>query len=409
MLLKSPVKLSSASDRVEVEVLLCCATSQIDSETADRLRNLLQESINWAKLIQMANQHKVMPLLYWTLNSNASELVPKPILAQLRHEFHMQTRRSLLLSGELVRLLNLFETQGIPSLPFKGPVLAAAAYNNLSLRQFSDLDILVRCCDLEKAKALFLAEGYRMKIERIEVTPEQEEMFVRSPDIHKIVREAAYPFIHAQKGIVAELHWGIMPKYFSYPIDSEALWENLEFVSIANQKIPHCSPENTLLTLIGHGTKDCWKQLSRICDVAEFIRNRPQLNWTELIEQSTIKGGQRMLFLGLSLAHNLLGTSLPEEVWQKIKTEKEVDLLAKQCEQELFSESNHSFQDGSATRFHLSTRERLSDKIRYFLSIAIAPTTCDWLMLPLIKFPTFIYYLLRPIRLIKQQVSQKNS
>ncbi len=404
-MLQSPVLNSSLATHPEIQILLCCATTQIESETASRLKALVQENIDWVKLTQLAQQHRVMPLLYSNLNAICPQAVPKDILNQLLVNFRTNTRRSLLLSAELVRLLNLFEAQAIPALPFKGPVLAASAYGNLSLRQFSDLDILVRPQDIEKAKALFLSEGYRMKIERIEVTQEQEAAFVRSQSIHQFVREAAYPFIHHEKGVTAELHWGIMPQYFCFPIDSLA-WEQSEFVSIAGNKVPNLSPEITLLMLVGHGTKDCWTQLARICDIAELIRSHPQLNWTKLIEQARIKGGQRMLFLGLMLARNLLGASLPEEVWQKIQAEKEVELLARQVSERLFSPSNASFQDGSVTRFHLGTRERLMDKVRYFIKVLITPTTSDWLLLPLAQFPAFLYYLLRPIRLVREQVSK---
>lgn len=399
---------SLVGTRFEVEVLLICASTQINSKKVQQLRILLQEDINWTDLIEMASRHKVMPLLYWNLNATCPEAVPKAILTKLRADFQTNTRRSLFLSGELVRLLNLFEAQGIPALPFKGPVLAASTYNNLSLRQFCDLDILVDERDLERAKHLFLSQGYRMKIEGIEVTQSQEEAFVRSPNIYQLVREAAYPFFHHQKEVMAELHWVIIPKYFSFPIDSKALWDDLDPVLIAGKTVPNLSPENALLMLVGHGTKDCWTQLARICDVAELIRSHPQLDWVKLMEQASTKGGQRMLFLGLMLAHNLLGTPLPEVVWQKMQAEPMVELLAKQVDLRLFNKANGSYQDGKITRFHLTARERLVDKMRYFLGLATTPTTSDWLLLPLAEFPAFLYYLLRPIRLIKEQVLKKS-
>ncbi|WP_190518578.1 nucleotidyltransferase family protein [Planktothrix sp. FACHB-1365] len=256
MLLKSPRWFSSVEIQHELEVLLICANTQVNPENRQRLKTLLQENIDWVKLIEMANYHKVMPLLYSNLNGICPEAVPKPILTKLRLEFQFNTRKSLLLSGELVRLLNLFETQGIPLLPFKGPVLAAAAYGNLLLRQFSDLDILIHTSDIERSKALFLSEGYQMKIERVELTPEQEKVFLRSDQIYQFVREAAYPFLHPKKEILVELHWGIMPQYFSFPIDDQGLWENLDSLVIAGRTIPNLSPENAVLAIIGHGTKD---------------------------------------------------------------------------------------------------------------------------------------------------------
>ncbi|MBE9145098.1 nucleotidyltransferase domain-containing protein [Planktothrix mougeotii] len=407
MLLKSPRWFSSVGIQHELEVLLICANTQVNPENRQRLKTLLQENIDWVKLIEMANYHKVMPLLYSNLNGICPEAVPKPILTKLRLEFQFNTRKSLLLSGELVRLLNLFETQGIPLLPFKGPVLAAAAYGNLLLRQFSDLDILIHTQDIERSKALFLSEGYQMKIERVELTLEQEKVFLRSPQIYQFVREAAYPFLHPKKEILIELHWGIMPQYFSFPIDDSGLWENLDSVVIAGKTIPNLSPENAVLAITGHGTKECWTQLARICDLAEYIRSHPQLEWEKLIEKATEKGGQRMLFLGLTLADHLLGTILPQDILQKIKADPEVASLADQVYKQLVYQVDSSFKDGSTTRFHLKVRERLQDRVRYFFKVAITPTTTDWLVLPLAKFPAFIYYLLRPLRLIIEQIVKR--
>ncbi|MBD2578885.1 nucleotidyltransferase family protein [Oscillatoria sp. FACHB-1406] len=404
MLLKSRDRVSTRPMRPEVAVLLCCTSTQSEAEKAERLEVLLQENLNWAELLEMATQHRVLPLFWAGLKAARSSAIPQPILMQLRREFHNQTRHSLLLSGELVRLLNLFKAQGIDTLPFKGPVLAAAAYGNLSLRQFCDLDILVRSRDVEKAKALLLAEGYGMKIERIEVTPEQEAAFIQSSQIQHLVREAAYPFVHPQTGFVVELHWGIMPLYFCFSLNSEADWNNLETVAIAGESVPNLSPEMMLLAICGHGTKDCWTQLARICDVAAIVRNHPQLNWDKVLELARIKGGRRMLFLGLFLARDLLELPLPETILQQIEAEPEVKILAQQVSERLFDSVDRTEKDGSKTRFHLLARERWRDRVRYFLQLLFVPTTSDWLLWPQAEFPVFLYYLLRPLSLVRKQV-----
>ncbi|HBB33924.1 MAG TPA: hypothetical protein DDZ80_19065 [Cyanobacteria bacterium UBA8803] len=392
----------------EVELLLCCARTSINPETGDRLRVLLQQNINWQHLLKLARRHGVMPLLYWILNDTCPGAIPDDTMTKLREHFHDNARRSLFLTVELVRLLNLFASQNIPAIPFKGPVLATSAYGNLSLRQFSDLDILVRESDINKAKELFLAQGYKMKIERIRLSEEQEAAFVRSPHIYKLVRECAYPFINLKIGIMAELHWAVMPKHFSLAIDSEQLWDNLELVAIAGTTVSNLSPENTLLLICGHGTKDCWIQLNRICDVAELIRSHPQLDWERLIEKATLLGSERILWLGLFLAKQLLGTSLPESVWQRIQADPLVEILAAQIQEGLCDETEKFSSIGRLSSFHLQVRERLGHKIQYCLRAAITPTTSDWLLLPLVRFPAWLYYLIRPIRLVKNYVVRQN-
>lgn len=386
--------------QTEFELLLCCARTSINSGGSDRIRVLLDQDINWQYLLKLARHHAVIPLLYWSLNNTCPEAVPADIMTQLREHFHANARRNLFLSVELVKLLNLFESDNIPVLPLKGPVLAVSAYGNLSLRQFSDLDILVHERDINQAKELFLAQGYQMKIERVRLSQEQEDKFLRSPDIYKLVRECAYPFINHSIGVMTELHWAIMPKYFSFPIDNPELWDNLESVAIAGQKVPNLPPEKILLTICGHGTKDCWIQLNRICDLAAFIHNHPELNWEKLIAQARQLGGERMLWLGLFLAKELLQTSLPESVWQRIQADPQVKTLAEQVQQSLCSQTANSPAIGKLSYLHLQVRERLGDKIRYCWLTAITPTTSDWVVLPLARFPAWVYYLMRPIRLV---------
>src|SRR5688572_24047075 len=127
----------------EIELLLCCARTSIDSNTLDRLKTLLHQDLGWQRLIQTAGIHGVLPLLYRSLSRNAPGLVPKAILERLRENFRSNVQRNLFLTAELLKLLDLFAAHRIDAVPFKGPVLAAAVYKDLSLRQFSDLDVLV--------------------------------------------------------------------------------------------------------------------------------------------------------------------------------------------------------------------------------------------------------------------------
>ena len=152
---------ASAGIRPEAELLLCCARTRMDPETADRIKALLQQGIDWEYLIQTALPHGMLPLLYWSLNSTCPERVPKDFLERLRSHFYANARHNLVLTAELLKLLGLLKTQQIPAIPFKGPVLAASVYGNLSLREFADLDILVRSKDALRAKDLLLSLGYQ--------------------------------------------------------------------------------------------------------------------------------------------------------------------------------------------------------------------------------------------------------
>ena len=59
----------------------------MDSETAMRIRVLLQHDIDWEYLLRTASENGIAPLLYRHLNAICPESVPKTTLDQLRDFF----------------------------------------------------------------------------------------------------------------------------------------------------------------------------------------------------------------------------------------------------------------------------------------------------------------------------------
>ena len=106
--------------RNEVDLLLCCASTHIDSEKAERIRILLRQNIDWDHLLKMALAHRVMPLLYRSLSATSGQDVPDAVLGQLNNHFNANANRTLFLAGELLKLLRLFNAHHISAMPFKG-------------------------------------------------------------------------------------------------------------------------------------------------------------------------------------------------------------------------------------------------------------------------------------------------
>ncbi|PHM06114.1 hypothetical protein CK516_35905 [Nostoc sp. 'Peltigera malacea cyanobiont' DB3992] len=133
-----------ANLRPEINLLLCCTRIDIDTSTASQIHKLLQTDLDWDYLLQKAYQHGVFLLLYESLQKTHPELIPQNISDQLHAYSQIKTARNLFLAKQLCQILDLLSTDNISAIPFKGPTLATLAYGNLVLREFSDLDILVR-------------------------------------------------------------------------------------------------------------------------------------------------------------------------------------------------------------------------------------------------------------------------
>ena len=70
------------------------------------------------------------------------------------------SRANSALFEELARLVDALAKHGIDAIPFKGPLLAIQAFGDLGLREFRDLDFLVRDEDLAKTIATLHSLGY---------------------------------------------------------------------------------------------------------------------------------------------------------------------------------------------------------------------------------------------------------
>ncbi|HEY3839236.1 MAG TPA: nucleotidyltransferase family protein, partial [Bryobacteraceae bacterium] len=85
------------------------------------------------------------------LHLHFRDMLPKTATNLLNGTSWEGMRHNMTLTAELFRILGLFNKSGIEVIPFKGPTLAVAAYGDLSLRMFADLDILVSEQDLDAA------------------------------------------------------------------------------------------------------------------------------------------------------------------------------------------------------------------------------------------------------------------
>jgi hypothetical protein len=202
---------AGARDRPDstLELLLDCVTARRLAESRSRLHRRLAEPIDWGATLDAARRHGVAPLVYQELRAAPDGLVPPAALAPLQ-QFNLEnTRRCLLLTGWLRRVVDGLERAGVQAIPYKGPVLAALAYGAMGARQAGDLDLLIDPGNLETAKEALRADGFRPQVP---LQDWQERQLVRSAHPYGLVRDAEH--------IVLELHWSVSPRSLSSGLGS---------------------------------------------------------------------------------------------------------------------------------------------------------------------------------------------
>jgi hypothetical protein len=135
-----------------------------------------------------------------------------------------------------------------------------------------------------------------------------------------------------------------------------------------------------------------------ICDISELMRHDENIDWTLLVKRARQSNSERMLYLGLYLAHDLLGASLCESLAGNVINDREISSLAAGAYQLLFTKKGKRASFAKQNFFYLKTMSRARDRMRYCLDF-INPTPLEWGIVSLPGRLFFLYYLVRPVRL----------
>src|SRR5688572_5621224 len=207
----------------DVALLLACAKTRVDGVARRRIEALLQGSIRWTALLDAATMHGVLPLLHAALSTVDPALVPAPVLERIRTEARANVHHALFLAAELLKLLAVFDAAGVTAIPFKGPALAAMAYGDLTLRQFSDLDIFVRKSELATIARSMLEAGYLSDTHDGDAATERS--IAADGDV-AYRRPSYYTFYRADGRCRVDLQWRMADRFFAFTLEGQtAAWE----------------------------------------------------------------------------------------------------------------------------------------------------------------------------------------
>ena len=376
--------------RPEEDLLLCCSRTSVDSESAEKIRVLLEKEINWSYLIDTALRHGLIPLLYRNLKTTHLDAIPNGVLEKLRKYFLINASRNIYLTEELIKLLHLFEKHGITAITYRGPTMAASIYGDITLRQFYDLDILIQNKDVSSTKELLVSQGYHPILNFNNAA--EEAVYFGSPykrSLHFVGEDGKTPL---------DLHWGIESRYLSFGKGLDLL-EHLEQIFLNGQAIKTINTEYLIYLLCIHGAQHRWMQINWICDIAELMKHRRDMDWEEIIHRAHALGIYRMVSCGFLLAVWLLDAGLQEKVLQRIKVDPWVQSMTHQVIRKLFDSKPERPGRFERQMFYLKMIERIEDKARYCFNLVMLPTHAEWSTIPLPKPMYSLYYVVRPVRL----------
>jgi hypothetical protein len=374
----------------EKRLLVCCARTTAEPRIAQEIRVLAARPLDWDFLLTAAAENSILPLLARQLSAAAADIVPLSQLERLRNAARANAMRCLVLTAELIKIVDLFRSHGIQAMPYKGPVLAVQAYGDVTLREFDDLDIVLRQHDMAKANEAIQGIGYRPRFPWI----------FASGDSSLIPGE--YNYRDEARRLIVELHTEWTLRHFPTRPDLDDLARRLVSVTLSGHEIPTFGPEDMLPILCIHGSKDFWERISWIADISEFVQSHPRLDWDQAFQRADTLRAGRMLRIGLAVAANLLGAPLPNEVSARVQSDSVAEAVAAEVAQRHFV--RESPERDAVARFHFRRRmvEGTLSGWRYSMWLATQPADEDGAMVQLPRPLVPLYALLRPLRLLRK-------
>jgi hypothetical protein len=352
---------SADPNSAEWRVLLDCANPNV---TLLALRPERASSLNWPRLLALAGDQGLLPLLTQKLSHAESGVVPLDAQQTLKSSFRDQMVFDLRMLAEMYRILDRFAAQGIPVMLTKGPALAQRCYGFSFARQYTDLDFVLRDDDILRATETLIGLGYDAK--------------VPPSAIHAKKPAGEYAFTQLSTKLLVELHTEPTFRYYPKPLSVEKLLSRRASVRLGEQDVPVLSAEDELLLISIHGAKHFWERLVWIADVAALITHNP-IDWDRAAAAAHEADAQRMLRISLLLAKNIAGAPLPAAVQIDAESDAGALRMARQIAERLPRVDDRPMSLFHRALFRIKMRGGDIAGIAYLLRLSFSPTEEDWL------------------------------
>jgi len=365
----------------EDKLILSCVKIKPSPAELDQLNQLIPLVEDWDYLAKTIIDRGIAPLLYIKLSLLAnSHLIPKPITAKLQQSYYITLSRSTILYEHFKLLAGQFLANGIELIALKGIYLSEWLYQDIGLRQMSDIDLLVKPEDGEKALDVLAGMGYQSNGE------DESDSDVKYGEVVHYT-----PLV--LNGVAIEVHIKLHQDNEKYRVLVAKLWENATPVTVNNIKVLTLNAYDLLIHTCIHLDKHFQQghvQFTCFSDVTNLLeQNSDTFDWVELENTCKLYNCDKEVFKYILLVNKYMQATVPAAIISKYTntlTIKEEELFLK------YLSGFIGFTTGMHRHFgnfqHITS---FQDKVRYFFRI-IFPTKKFMLTKFQLKNPGLVYF-----------------
>jgi hypothetical protein len=298
--------------RREFSLEHACLVALVGRQDPDRERllDVWLTQIDWRRLQQIVSPDLLAYLGRELARRGVFNRCPPWFQEQVLNRQRFTAAQWLRWRLELRNIVQAFREHGIDLILLKGAVLTSVAYPDPCLRSMSDLDLLVRPADVQRALRLIEAGGFGC------------------PDYYSFLHpgligircapataEIAVPLQKSGTRAFVELHTQLESAEPAYPVPTAMLWSGAENFELCGLTCRTLDKHEFLLHLIMHLSEHHLFEhgLRSLLDVHLWIeRHHAQLNWQWIADQAARRGYAQWVYLTLRMVRDALATPVPD-------------------------------------------------------------------------------------------------
>ena len=311
-----------------------------------------------------------------------NQIIPATYLDKLKKTKIEQAQRALNYTLYLIQIHEQFETQSIQHCFFKGPMLSLQLYDDIGVRNFGDIDILVEKQDAEKAKEIIEELNFECIYPKMKFTPKQQKV--------NYTISHHYHFKHRAKALDVELHWNISNPKSYVGIETSEILRFSDNIHVSNRILPYISHIQNLVYLSAHGAIHQWYRLFWLKDFSVLLNKSTEKEIEEAWELSKKLKLENCFIQACCMCNLFYDIIIPKSIPLKI------DILKVPVQSIFMGELK---QQGIKGMFQfIFYRLKLKKNLKYNFDLIFRLRThlSDWEIIKLPDYFFFLYYLLRP-------------
>jgi hypothetical protein len=282
----------------EFDLVLACLRWPQEAADGDRIQRLAQQPIRWPHVLEIVDHHKVVPLFSRNLETFAPGYLPDEQAAVLRASVVENAHTCLSRTAHLVALHRLFREEQIDLRIFKGIPLAMAAFQDPTLRDAGDIDLLVAEKDIFKAGEILEARGYVRFEPQARLTPRRLRSY--------LAHQKDFSYEHPTAGLVIDLHWRLFRNAF-LPANAGLKEVGEDWINLGSERIPTFPAQRLLLYLCVHGALDGWLRLKWLADIGALLHTMTPEQITSAATAAAEQQALPQFSAAIFLCQDLLG------------------------------------------------------------------------------------------------------